>query len=115
RAGWVSSGSAFPQRGRGRRARPGRTAAARDDLADPDAERFHVARRRPAADRLHGGGLVGGGEPGAQMRAAKVEGEDPAHPLSPDWIMLLMKARCRAMNRRSGGSTASVAPAITRL
>ena len=50
---------------------------------------------------------------GAQPRASEVDAKR-GHPLIPVLTMLSTKNRCRKANRISGGSTANVAPAITR-
>ena len=82
-----------------------------DEAPDPAPERFHVRRRRPIAHKLGFASLAK--KRRAQPRAAEVDAER-SHPLSPELTMLSTKNRCRNANRISGGSTARVAPAITR-
>ena len=71
-----------------------------------------IPRRRPISERL---GLAPGcKQRRPQTRASKVDAERTGHPLIPVLTTLSTKNRCRKANRISGGSTANVAPAITR-
>src|SRR5580658_5629438 len=77
-------------------------------------EGFARGRRRPFADRTHRGRIVGRGEAGAIAAAPEIDREDGcAHPLIPEATIESTKKRCRRTNSSIGGSTASVAPAMT--
>lgn len=70
---------------------------------------------RPFADQLDSDGIARGGDAGTKARAAQIDGENlTAHPFTPELMTELTKKRCRMTNNTTGGSTASVAPAITR-
>src|SRR5262249_23076163 len=83
-----------------------------DQVRHAAPEHFQIRGRRPISEQL--GFASSFKKRGAQTRASEVEAERTGHPLIPVLTTLSTKNRCRKANRVSGGSTANVAPAITR-
>lgn len=83
-----------------------------DQVRDETPERFQIPRRRPISQELSF--ACGLKQRRPQTRASDVDAERKGHPLIPVLTTLSTKNRCRKANRISGGSTANVAPAITR-
>src|SRR5690606_35028575 len=89
------------------------------DLSEMAAHHFEEYRagggRRVFAQRLHRGRVGEAGAAGAIAGAAEVDGEDGvAHPFTPEATMESTKKRWRMTKSSTGGSTARVAPAMTR-
>ena len=60
-------------------------------------------------------GTIGISNAGGYIYSPSIDGEDGvAHPFTPEETMESTKKRCSTTNSSTGGSTASVAPAITR-
>src|SRR5690606_12573027 len=78
---------------------------------DPVAKFLECRRRLPMVDR-GGFGRIADYEARAHIGSAEIDRKHP-HPFTPELTMLSTKKRCRKTKSTSGGSTASVAPAIT--
>jgi len=86
----------------------------RAQLLSDEAQKIVAALwRRPFAAGIHCFRLGRIGNAGAKPRAAEIDGKDRAHPFTPELTTESTKKRCRMTNSSTGGSTASVAPAIT--
>ena len=80
---------------------------------DEGPEFMEAVRRLPAVER-HRLDRISTRHARAQIGPAEVD-RQRGHPFTPALTMLSTKKRCRKTKSTSGGSTASVAPAITRL